>query len=69
MLIRFLSFEIDLGPDVIRINCRCKDCRHQIKTWVKDGRRKDGGIWQYSCQINEEMGQDEEFCSSGKRKE
>lgn len=47
---------------------RCKDCKYQIKTWVKDDRRKGGGIWQYSCEINEEMGLDEEFCSSWKER-
>ena len=58
----------DPPPDYVRV-VRCKDCKHQIKTWTADGRRKDGGIFQYSCQINEEMGLDEEFCSSAERKE
>lgn len=55
-------------PDDVRV-IRCKDCQYQIKNWVKDGRRRGGGYWQHSCQENEYMGEDSQFCSLGKRKE
>ena len=49
---------------------RCKDCKHQVKTWISDARRKEKGYCIYDCKLCEdgELGHDDDFCSYGERR-
>ena len=50
---------------------RCKDCKHQEKTFHADKRMKNGGHYVYFCDLSEEYSHvclDDDFCSKGERK-
>ena len=52
---------------------RCAECKYQVKKWIKDRRRKDGGYQFYSCELIGDNtcgfgGFDTEFCSKAERK-
>jgi len=51
---------------------RCKDCKHQVKTFHADKRMKNGGYYVYFCDLAEEYSHvclDEDFCSKGERRD
>ena len=51
---------------------RCKDCKHQEKTFHADKRMKNGGYYVYFCDLAEEYSHvclDEDFCSKGERRD
>lgn len=63
------------NADVVEV-VRCKDCKHQIKTWHEDKRRKEKGYYTFWCDLNEDpfvahcvCGYDNDFCSYGERKD
>jgi hypothetical protein len=54
---------------------RCKDCKHQIVEFRKDGRMKAGGYTVKACRIFADIigyfgwgGEDEQFCSEAEPK-
>ena len=61
---------IENAPDVAKV-VLCKDCKHQVKTWISDARRKEKGYYIYDCELCEdgELGHDDDFCSYGERKD
>ena len=49
---------------------RCKDCKHQEKTFHEDKRRKDGGYYIFGCNLADGFSHvclDDDFCSRGER--
>lgn len=51
---------------------RCKDCKHQEKTFHADKRMKNGGYYVYFCDLAEEYSHvclDDDFCSKGERRD
>ena len=55
-------------PDIIR----CRDCKHQIKNFYEDKRRKDGGYYVYGCELSNDYSHvclDDDFCSRAERRE
>ena len=54
---------------------RCGECKHQVKQWHEDNRRKDKGYYIYWCDRNEDpfvahtvSGEPTDFCSYGERR-
>jgi len=57
--------------DIVEV-VRCKDCKHQEKTFHADKRMKNGGYYVYFCDLAEEYSHvclDEDFCSKGERRD
>lgn len=66
----FEMAKADLVPVV-----RCEKCVYQQKAWHSDKRRKEGGFFMYSCELNQDPfvthvvdGDPGGFCSEGKRR-
>ena len=55
-------------PEIIH----CRDCKHQIKNFYEDKRRKDGGYYIYGCELSDDYSHvclDDDFCSRAERRE
>jgi len=55
-------------PEIIH----CRDCKHQIKDFHEDKRRKDGGYYVYGCELADDYSHvclDDDFCSRAERQE
>ena len=55
-------------PEIIH----CRDCKHQIKNFYEDKRRKDGGYYVYGCELSNDYSHvclDDDFCSRAERRE
>ena len=69
-----VSYEPLHSADIVPI-VRCKECKHQIKTWHQDNRMKSGGYYLFMCDLNQDPfvshvvnGADDDFCSVGEKK-
>ena len=64
--------KLDDAPSVDAVPVvRCKDCKHQEKTFHADKRMKNGGYYVYFCDLAEDYSHvclDDDFCSKGERK-
>ena len=54
---------------------RCRDCKHQVKEWRTDKRRKDNGYIVCGCDVVGDacgfwalLGQDDDYCSMAERR-
>ena len=70
---RFAYLKVKDAPAVDAVPVvRCKDCKHQEKTFHADKRMKNGGYYVYFCDLAEDYSHvclDEDFCSKGERRD
>ena len=72
----FVKDIIDKAPSVkVEAVIKCKDCNYQKKYWHEDKRTKRKGYWICGCELIDDSftgtpvwGEDNQFCSSAKKK-